>query len=162
MGTRSGSLDPRLLLFLLRSQGLTPGQLDDLLNRQSDLLGVSGRSADVRVLEQAAGDGDARAELALTLFAYQVRKYIGAYAAALEGVDAVGFTGGIGENSPRMRARICQGLGFLGICLDAGRNQPVGGDLPVLLSQDGKAVAVWMVPTDEERQIALETWDCLR
>ena len=113
MGTRSGDVDPGLLLYLLRTQPMTPDQLDDLLNHQSGLKGLAGES-DVRDLEQAADAGDARAALALDIFAYRVRKYIGAYAAALGGLDALAFTGGIGEHSPPMRARICRGPGVPG------------------------------------------------
>ena len=118
MGTRSGDVDPGLLLYLLRTQGMTPDGLDDLLNHQSGLKGLAGQS-DVRELEQAADAGDERATLALDIFAYRVRKYIGAYAAALGGLDALAFTGGIGEHSPPMRARICRDLEFLG--LSSGR-----------------------------------------
>ncbi|MCW3061646.1 MAG: acetate kinase [Capsulimonas sp.] len=164
MGTRCGDLDPGLLLYLLRTQHMSVDALDDLLNRKSGLLGLSGRSADVRDLEEAAGQGDTRAALALDLFAYRVRKYIGAYAAALEGVDAIVFTGGIGEHSAPMRARICQGLGFLGIVLDDARNSAVSQD-PIQISPNlsspriggqGGSVQVWMIPADEERQIARE------
>lgn len=158
MGTRSGDIDPGLLLYLLRgAQGMTPEAVDELLNQQSGLLGLSERSSDVRDLEQAAQGDDAFAEMALAIFAYRVRKYIGAYAAALGGLDAVAFTGGIGEHSAPMRARICQGLEFLGLRLEAGRNQEAGGKDPALVSADNSPVSVWMIPTDEERQIARET-----
>lgn len=161
MGTRSGDVDPGLLLYLLRSHGMTPDQLDDLLNRQSGLKGLSERTGDVRELEQAATNGDARAALALDLFAYRVRKYLGAYAAALGGLDAVAFTGGIGEHSADMRARICQGLEFLGVRLDESRNQQAQGHDPVRIGANNTPVEVWMVPTDEERQIARETFSLL-
>jgi acetate kinase len=156
MGTRSGDIDPGLLLYLLRTQEMTPETLDDLLNHRSGLLGLSGRSADVRELESAAQGGDAQAELALEIFAYRVCKYIGAYAAVLEGVDAVAFTGGIGQHSPTMRSRICRRLGFLGLSLDNGRNAGAGNE-PTKISVDTCSVSVWMVPTDEELQIARET-----
>ncbi len=155
MGTRSGDVDPGLLLYLLRAQNMTPADLDDLLNHQSGLKGLSGRSGDVRDLEQAAGAHDARAELALAVFAYRVRKYIGAYAAALGGMDALALTGGIGEHSAAMRARICEGLEFFGIGIDAGRNAAAQGETRI--SADGSRIPVWMIPTDEERQIARET-----
>lgn len=162
MGTRSGDVDPGLLLYLLRSGKRTPEQLDDLLNHDSGLKGVSGTSADVRDLEQAAGSGDAAATLALDLFAYRVRKYIGAYAAALGGLDAVAFTGGIGEHGAAMRARICQGLTFLGITLDGERNGSAAGKGVVSVGADAAPVAVWVIPTDEERQLAREVWGLLR
>lgn len=156
MGTRSGDVDPGLLLYLLREQAMTPEQLDDVLNKQSGLLGVSGVGSDMRDLEKAAGEGNARAELALSLFAYRARKYLGAYAAALRGLDAVAFTGGIGERSPSMRGRICAGLEFLGVWLDAGANQSASGKEAVQISAAGSAVSVWVIPTDEERQMARE------
>jgi len=155
MGSRSGDLDPGLLLYLLRTQGMTAQQLDDLLNQDSGLKGLAGKS-DVRDLEQAAGAGDARAGMALEIFAYRVRKYLGAYAAALGGLDAVAFTGGIGERGAGMRARICRGLDFLGVTLDDERNWAATGGAPALISADGGPTPVWVIPTDEERQIARE------
>ncbi len=156
MGTRVGDVDPGLLLYLLRTQSITPEQLDDLLNKQSGLQGVSGLSADMRDLEKAAADGNAQAELALALFAYRARKYIGAYTAALGGLDAVAFTGGIGERSASMRARICAGLEFFGLHLNADANQKADGKGAARVSPASSAVSVWVIPTDEERQIARE------
>jgi len=156
MGTRSGDVDPGLLLYLLRSQGMTPDALDDLLNHESGLKGLSGRGPDVRDLEQAAQGGDARAALALEIFAYRVRKYLGAYAAVLGGLDAVAFTGGIGARSADMRRRICNGLNFLGLSLDGDANRAAAGDHPARISRADGAVSAWVIPTDEERQIARE------
>ena len=155
MGSRSGDVDPGLLLYLLRTQDMTTGQLDDLLNRDSGLKGLAGRS-DVRDLEQAAGQGDRTADMALEIFAYRVRKYLGAYAAALGGLDAVAFTGGIGERGVGMRARICRGLDFLGMSLDTDRNAAATGGAAAQISADDSPVSVWVIPTDEERQIARE------
>jgi acetate kinase len=156
MGNRSGDVDPGMVLHLLRAGHMTLEQMDGLLNRQSGLLGLSGSSSDVRDLEKAAGGGDSAAELALACFAYRVRKYIGAYAAVLGGVDAVVFTGGIGEHSALMRARICHGLEFLSLNLDDERNEAAGGqELASIGAGDGSRV--WIVQTDEERQIARET-----
>ena len=155
MGSRSGDVDPGLLLYLLRTQGMTPEQLDDMLNHDSGLKGLAGRS-DVRDLEQAAGQEDKQADMALEIFAYRVRKYLGAYDAALGGLDAVAFTGGIGERGAGMRARICQGLDFLGLRLDAERNGAATGSEAAQISTDAGPVSVWMIPTDEERQIARE------
>ncbi len=155
MGTRSGDVDPGLLLYLLREQKMTAEQLDDILNKQSGLLGVSGVGGDLRDLEKAAGT-NAAAALALELFAYRVRKYIGAYAAVLGGLDAVAFTGGIGEKSADMRGRIGVGLEFLGLSLDAGANQNADGQTAVPISAEDSGIAVWVIPTDEERQIARE------
>jgi len=154
MGTRAGDVDPGLLLYLLREHGMTAEQLDDLLNKQSGLLGVSGLSSDLRDLEAAAAE-NAAAELALSLFAYRVRKYLGAYAAVLGGVDAIAFTGGIGERSPNMRGRICAGLEFLGLKLDANANQSAGGSEAAQIDA-GEGVSVWVIPTDEERQTVRE------
>ena len=156
MGTRVGDVDPGLLLYLLREQKISAADLDTLLNKESGLKGVSGGSADVRDLEKAAAGGDAPAELALALFAYRCRKYIGAYAAALGGLDAVAFTGGIGEGSASMRARICDGLGFFGLHLDADANNSADGKGEARVSAEDAAAQVWVIPTDEEKQIARE------
>ncbi len=161
MGTRSGDVDPGLVLYLLQVAGMTAQGVDDLLNHQSGLLGVSGLSSDVRPLETAAQGGDARAALALEMFAYRACKYIGAYAAALGGLDGVAFTGGIGEHSPALRSRICRTLAFLGVSLNMGRNAAATQDKPTCISADNAAVPVWVIPTDEERQIARETYGLL-
>lgn len=160
MGNRSGDIDPGLLLHLLRGGHMTPDQLGDLLNHQSGLLGLSNRSSDVRDLEKAASEGDPASELALTCFAYRVRKYIGAYAAALGGLDTLVFTGGIGEHSATMRTRICQNLDFLGLHLDDQRNQTATGKEPAPISR-GNDRNIWIVPTDEERRIARDAFDLL-
>lgn len=161
MSTRSGDVDPGLVLCLLRHKGLTPKEVEDLLYRRSGLLGLSGRSGDIRELEPAAAGGDPRAELALEVQAYRVRKYIGAYAAALEGLDAVALSGALAEHSAGIRRRVLRGLEFLGIQLDEERNRAAGPDAPTGLSADGSAVPVWLVPADEERQIARETYQTL-
>ena len=155
MGTRSGDVDPGLLLYLMRTQGMMAEQLDDMLNHGSGLKGLAGRN-DVRDLEQAAGEGDQQADLALEIFAYRVRKYIGAYAAVLGGLDAVAFAGGIGERSAPMRGRICRGLDFLGLRLDENLNSAATGKEAAPVHAEGSPVAVWIIPTDEERQIARE------
>lgn len=149
MGTRSGDVDPGLVLHLLRG-GRSREEVDDLLNHRSGLLGLSGISGDLRTLEK---DGGPRAELAMEVFAYRVAKYIGAYAAALEGLDAVAFTGGIGEHSASMRARICRRLSFLGIALDDELNRAASGVEARISAKEGR-VEVWVVPTDEEAEVA--------
>jgi acetate kinase len=159
MGTRSGDVDPGLLLYLLREEKFTADALDDLLNHKSGLLGLGGH-ADVRDLTKAAEAGDDRARLALEVFCYRVRKYIGAFTAVLEGVDAIAFTAGIGEHSALVRSRVCTGLGWLGVRLDAGVNEHPGAG-EVCISRADSAVAVWVIPTDEERQIAWETAELL-
>ncbi|MBN1335424.1 MAG: acetate/propionate family kinase, partial [Deltaproteobacteria bacterium] len=158
MGTRPGDLDPGLVLHLL-GQGMTREAVDELLNRQSGLLGLSGLSSDMRELEAAADAGHSGAILAIRTFCYRVRKYVGAYAAVMGGLDALVFTGGIGENDPAIRALICQGLGFLGIRIDDARNaeRAERGDLALRISPDDGPVHVLVVPTDEEGTIVVET-----
>ena len=162
MGTRSGDVDPGLILYLLRATGLTASDVHDLLNHQSGLLGLSGVSGDVRVLEQAAAEGHKRAEVALALFAYRTCKYIGAFAAALEGLDAIAFAGGIGEHSASMRSRICERLHFLGIHIDNGRNGAAIGSRPMKISAANSPVEVWVIPTNEEQEIAQTTYEQIR
>jgi acetate kinase len=152
MGTRSGDLDPSLPLFLLKEWGLTPTEVSDLVNKQAGLLGVSGTSADMQdLLDREAYDG--RAAEAVALFCYQAKKFLGALAAALGGLDALVFTGGIGEHAAPVRERICEGLGFLGIQLDPDRN---AAHAPVISSEDA-AVTVRVVPTDEDLMVARHT-----
>lgn len=162
MGTRSGDVDPGLILYLIRTVGMTASEVDILLNRESGLRGLSGLSADIRDLEQAALEGNEHAKLALEVFAYRARKYIGAYAAALEGLDAVAFTGGIGEHSASMRSRICQGLDFLGLRLDEARNKTTDGHAAMNISAESSSVQIWVIPTDEEQEIAWSTVEQFR
>ena len=147
MGTRTGDLDPGVLIHLARTEGLTADQLEELVTRRSGLLGVSGTSSDMRDL-LAAQATDPRAAEAAELFCYRIRKCVGAYAAALGGLDALVFSGGIGENAPEIRARVCDGLRFLGIELDPAAN---AANAPVISIG---AVAVRVIPTDEEAMIA--------
>lgn len=157
MGTRSGDLDPGLFSFLARSARMTPTRFDRMVNHESGLLGVSGTSADVRDL-LACETRDARAAEAVTLFCYQAKKWIGAYAAALGGLDTLVFAGGIGENAPVIRQRICAGLGFLGITLHPGRNAK---NAPLISTAAGR-VKVRVIHTDEERMIARSVSRLLR
>jgi acetate kinase len=149
MGTRSGDLDPGVLLYLLRSRGFSATALDDAVNHRGGLLGISETSGDVRELLEAA-PRDSRADDALGVFCYQVKKVVGGYAAALGGIDALVFTGGIGEHSPAMRERICAGLEFLGIELDPARNSANAATI----STAGGRVTVRRVETNEEAMIA--------
>lgn len=151
MGTRSGDVDPGLLLHLMTAHGYDAARLDHLLNHESGLKGLGG-SNDVRDLDRLAARGDEGASLALEIFAYRVRKYIGAYAAALEGLDTLVFTAGIGEHSASMRRRICRGMTWLGIDLDEARNASASGKC--LISSSTSTVAVWVVPADEEGEMA--------
>ncbi len=155
MGTRAGDMDPAILPYIAKKTGATAEELDNLINKKSGLLGVSGVSADMRDVEGAAGDGNARAKLALSIFWYRIRKYIGAYAAAMAGLDAIVFTGGIGENSSVTREKVCEGLEFLGIELDEQKNSTMRG--PADISRDGSKVRILLIPTNEERVIARET-----
>jgi acetate kinase len=152
MGTRSGDLDPSVPLFLLEERGLTPTEVSDLLNKQAGLLGVSGTSADMQdLLDRETDDG--RAAEAIALFCYQAKKFLGALAAALGGLDALVFTGGIGEHAAPVRERVCEDLEFLGIRLDPDRN---AAHAPVISSDDA-TVTVRVVPTDEDLMVARHT-----
>jgi acetate kinase len=158
MGTRSGDVDPALAL-VLGKEGMTPDQVDDLLNRKSGLLGLSGISADFRDIEKAAAAGNDRAKLAMEVFIHRVKKYIGAYAAVLGGADAIVFTGGIGENSGRVRAAVCDGLVYMGVVLDPEKNgsaEPRSSGGVVDIAGTRAPTRVLVVATDEERMIARE------
>ncbi|MFQ5879335.1 MAG: acetate/propionate family kinase [Dehalococcoidia bacterium] len=161
MGTRSGDVDPSLVGFLARRQGVTADEVEGWLNTRSGLLGVSGRSRDMRELVEAEAGGDQRAALAVEMFCYRVRKYVGAYLAALGGADAVVFGGGIGENAPPVRARICAGMGWCGLALDQDRNAQVVGR-EARISSDDSQVHVYVIPVDEAVVIARDTVSCLR
>jgi len=156
MGTRSGDLDPAILTYLSRRLDAPISEIDQIINKESGLLGLSGLSSDMRDIEEAAETGHARAELALAVFCYRIRKYIGAYAAAMGGLDAIVFTAGIGENSPVIRERVCRDLGFLGVDLDDGKNATERGRA-VDLAAESSRVRVMLIPTNEERMIARET-----
>ncbi len=164
MGTRSGDVDPGLVLYLMREKRLTGQQLDDLLNRQSGLKGLSGLSHDMRELEAAAEQGNRQAQIAIQVFCYRAKKYLGSYLAALGGADAVVFTGGIGQGSPGVRARICQGLGRMGILLDeeANRKARVRRGDAVVVSEAESPVRVLVVGTDEELMIARQSVRAVR
>lgn len=155
MGTRCGVIDPAIVSYLMSKMNLTPRELDDYLNKQSGILGISGVSSDFRDVMRAAGFGNRRAELAIEIFAYKCRKYIGSYAAAMGGVDALVFTAGLGENSPEMREKICEGLQFLGIRIDHNKNNTYGHEAEI--SMPRSAVEVFVVPTNEELMIARDT-----
>ena len=157
MGTRCGDLDAGVITFLQRSEGLTGAQIDELLNKKSGLLGLSGLSSDMREILKAADAGEARALVALKAYCYRVRKYIGAYFAAMGGLDALLFTGGIGQGSDVVRALAVQGLAGMGITIDDRRNREARGfDEVCRISTDDSKVAVLVVPTDEERMMARE------
>jgi acetate kinase len=155
MGTRCGDLDPAVPFYLQRKIGKPFGEIEDILNRESGLKGICGMN-DMREIQRCAAEGDAQAELALDMFCYRVRKYIGAYYAALGSVDAVIFTGGIGENSALVRARSCEGLSALGISIDERRNIDAAGGIARIQAEQSR-VQILVIPTDEEREIAQQT-----
>lgn len=157
MGTRSGDLDPAIVNVIARKEGMSPSEVDTLLNTQSGLLGISGLTNDMRELQAELKEHeDRRVRLAIDIFCYRARKYIGAFLAALGGADAVVFTGGIGENSPEIRAQICEGMEWAGLKLDATRNQDTIGKESKISTDDSKLLA-YAIPTDEELLIARDT-----
>ena len=155
MGTRSGNLDPAILQFIMNKYGYTADEMLNSLNKKSGVLGISGVGSDFRDLEKAAKEGNERAQLALDKFAYEVRKYIGSYAAAMGGVDIITFTAGLGENGPDMRESICRGLEFLGVRVDHEKNQVRGKETDI--SAADSTVKVYVIPTNEELMIARDT-----
>ncbi|MHC4518556.1 MAG: acetate/propionate family kinase [Planctomycetota bacterium] len=157
MGTRTGDFDPAIL-FYLADKGYDLAALNALCNKESGLLGISGASNDMRTLEQLAEQGNARARLAIEIFCYRVRRYIGAYFAILNPLHAVVFTGGIGENSPLVRERICRDLDHMGIQLDP-RNEETGGGEEATISTDDSTVKVLVIPTNEEEAIARDAFE---
>jgi len=161
MGTRSGDIDPAIFATLVERHGMTAHEVDILLNKRSGLLGLSGSSSDMRDIEAARADGDPRAALAFDVFCYRARKYVGAYAAVLGGLDALVFTGGIGENSSAVRCQICEGLEFLGVRLDPSANDArERGERSV--AAPGAPAMVLVIPTNEEWMIATQTAALLR
>ena len=154
MGTRTGSMDPAVVTYLINQKGLDAKAVDNLMNKQSGVQGVSGVSSDFRDLSAAAEEGNERAKLALDMFAYQVKKYVGAYAAAMGGLDAVVFTAGVGENDADTRAAVTDGLEFLGVKIDADKNNTRG---TVDISAADAKVKTLVIPTNEELMIAIDT-----
>jgi len=156
MGTRCGDLDPGVLAFLEREDKLSASKSEEVLNKKSGLLGLSGVSSDMREVLRAADQGHQRALIALKAYCYRVRKYIGAYVASMGGLDTVIFTGGVGQGSAIIRAMALQGLNCMGITLDDERNREANGEKIASISSDNSKVAVLVMPTDEERMIARE------
>lgn len=157
MGTRTGDLDLGALLYIMSKKGLSLDEANNLINKKSGVLGISGVSYDMRDIENAAwNDGHKRAQLALDMYFYRIKKYIGAYAAAMGGVDLIIFTGGVGENGPETREIICKDLEFLGVNFDAEKNTGLRGKLEMISKHDSK-VKVMVVPTNEELVIAHDT-----
>lgn len=159
MGTRSGDIDAGAVTFIMEKEGLDATGVSNLLNKKSGVLGVSGVSSDMRELEAAVAAGNPRAILADKMYFYRIKKYVGAYAAALGGVDVIVFTGGVGENQLNCRTDVCEGLDFMGVKVDPERNKVRGQE--ALISTDDSKVKVVVIPTDEELMIASDTMDIL-
>ncbi|MCL4550444.1 MAG: acetate kinase [Bacteroidetes bacterium] len=160
MGTRSGDMDPSVILYIMAKEGLSLSEANTLLNKHSGLIGISGESSDMREIEEAVGEGNKKAKYAFDVFTYRVKKYVGAYTAAMGGLDALVFTGGIGENSVMVRHDVCANLEFLGINFDENANQNVHGEC--VISSGQSKVKVLRIPTNEELVIALDTEEIVR
>lgn len=155
MGTRCGDIDPAIVTFLMNKKNMTAEEVDNLMNKKSGVLGISGVSSDFRDIEGAAEKGNVRAQLALDKFVYTVKKYIGSYAAAMGGLDVLVFTAGLGENSAPARQQVCQGLEFLGVEIDEAKNNIRGKEAEI--SKESSKVKVFVIPTNEEVMIARDT-----
>ncbi len=158
MGTRCGAVDPGMLVFLGEKEGFSYEELSNCINKKSGVLGVSGVSSDMRELEAAIKKGNERAILALDMYEYRIKKYVGAYAAAMGGVDLIVFTGGVGENQARTRDFVCSDMEFMGIHFDKKKNESIRGEEALISLPDSK-VKVCVIPTDEELMIAKDTYD---
>lgn len=160
MGTRCGDIDPAIVLHVMAKEELGLHEANTLMNKHSGLLGISGVSSDMREVVKEAEKGNERAKLAIDVYCYRIRKYIAAYAAALDGVDYIGFTAGVGENSPLIREKSCIGLGFMGIKIDPEKNNKLIGKFGEITTDDSK-VKVYAIPTNEEIVIAQDTVKCV-
>ena len=160
MGTRSGDIDAGAVLYIMKKEGLTPDQTSDLLNKKSGVLGMFKRSSDMRELEDAVANGEDLAIRTENMYFYRITKYIGAYAAAMGGVDVILFTGGVGENQATARAGVCKTLGFLGVELDMEKNKVRSKE--AIISTENSKVTVCVIPTDEELMIATDTMELLK
>ena len=154
MGTRCGAIDPSVVTYVMNKEGFTPDQMSNLMNKKSGFLGISGVSSDCRDIKDAAAQGNARAQLTLDMLIYQVKKVIGGYAAGMGGLDALVFTGGIGENDASIRAAICNGMEYMGLTIDEKANDTRS---EARISIAGSKVDVWVIPTNEEILIARDT-----
>ena len=157
MGTRSGSLDPTVVTYLMKKKGYTPDEMENILNKKSGLLGISGLSNDCRNLTAAAAEGNPRAALALKMLANSIKRYIGSYIAEMNGIDALVFTAGIGENQWNVRQLVCENMSYLGIEIDEEKNRNFTRGIPFDITKEGARVATWIIPTDEEYMIAIDT-----
>ena len=158
MGTRCGSIDPAIVTFIMEHEGYTPAEMSDYMNKKCGMLGVSGLSSDSRDIEAAILEGNERAKLAANILAYEIKKYIGSYTAAMNGLDAIVFTAGMGENNPELRERVCTDMEYYGIKLDKELNAKMHHQPnSVRLSTEDSKVQVWLIPTNEEMVIATDT-----
>ncbi|MCL1793313.1 MAG: acetate kinase [Oscillospiraceae bacterium] len=159
MGSRTGSIDPAIVLTIMEKEGFSPFQMNEFMNKKCGLIGVSGVSSDLREVEAAKNAGNEDAQLAFDILVYGIKKYIGAYAAAMEGLDAIVFTAGIGENNSGLREQVIEGLGFLNAAIDKGKNEGAkrSKDDVVDISDDESAVKIFVIPTNEELVIASDT-----
>jgi acetate kinase len=160
MGTRTGDLDPAAVLYIMAKEELQPNEVSSLLNKHSGLYGLSGSSNDMRTLIEEAEQGNDRAQIAIDVFAYRAKKYIGAYYAAMDGADAIIFTGGIGERAPLVRAEICEKMTSMGIKIDTRRNNRAVGEEGEITTKDSET-EVWVIPTNEELVLARDTLRCM-
>ena len=156
MGTRSGDIDGGAITFIQKKLGLDADGMSNLLNKKSGMLGLTGISSDMREIDSACKAGNERAKLAIEMYNYRIRKYIGAYAAAMDGCDIIVFTAGVGENQASMREKVCEGLSFMGVKIDVEKNSGIHGEEAVISTPDSK-VTVVVIPTDEELMIATDT-----
>lgn len=157
MGTRSGSVDPTIVTYLMKTKGYTAQEVEDILNKRSGLLGISGISNDCRNVSEAAQAGDARAELAIQILVNSIKKQIGAYVAEMNGLDALVFTAGLGENQFNIRRLVCEKMSYLGIEIDEEKNRNFPRGVAFDITKPGATVATWIIPTDEEYMIAIDT-----
>lgn len=160
MGTRCGSVDPSVIIYLMKHENISPDEMNDILNKKSGFLGVSGRTSDSRDLIEEASHGSHRSQIAIDVFRYQIKKYIGSYATAMGGIDAIVFTGGIGENSDTLRHDVCEGMDFFGAELDDDKNKKSNHHEGKICTDTSK-VQIWIVPTNEELLIARDTRDII-
>lgn len=161
MGTRSGDIDGGAVTFLEKKLGLGPDEMSNLLNKKSGVLGITGISSDMREIDDAVAAGNERAKLALDMYNYRIKKYVGAYAAAMGGCDIIVFTAGVGENQYQMREAVCKDMEYMGVKLDAEKNKGIRGEEAVISTPDSK-VTVCVIPTDEELMIATDTMNLLK
>ena len=156
MGTRSGAVDPSVVTFIMNKEGLTPDEMANIMNKKSGFLGISGVSSDCRDVKAAAEEGNERAKLTIEMLVYQIKKFVGGYAAGMGGVDAILFTGGIGENDAQIREAVCSEMEYLGLKVDKEANANASRKEAKFSAEDSK-VEAWVLPTNEELLIARDT-----